>query len=248
MNGKRNAQPRKSVWTLLHEQGNRNRAVRGLPKVPEPPVPGKEVPAHEPAFPPDLAKAASWAEALRGMVDRPFLAGAKYGQQQERADREGAHPDLIEFERLLVKRMAGLGVPMFTHMFIRSAEQQRTEWLEGDSRDSPDDGVWPHKGCAFDMIHSGKGWGLTDEQWLIVGHMGKELARGKFKVRWGGDFKPLKASGLGWDPAHWEIADFRSVVAQYPFPASEPWQPGWRKLWDWTPEHGWRPKALQDGS
>lgn len=212
--------------------------MRGLPPLPEPAVPGKEVPAHEPEFPPDVQNGGiPWASSLRGMVDRPFLKTAKYAQQQERADRKGANPDILEFERVLIRRMAALGVPMFAHEVVRSAEKQAQEFHEGDSKDSPADGVWGHRSCAVDIIHSGKGWGLTDQQWLIVGHTGKHLG---FKVRWGGDFKPLKASGLGWDPAHWELLDHASMAAQFPFPTLEKWAPNWRKFFEWTPEHGWR--------
>ena len=127
--------------------------------------------------------------------------------------------------------MAALGVPMFAFQVVRTAEQQRQMVWDGVSRDSPDDGLWPHKGCAVDVIHSGKGWGLTDQQWLIVGHVGKELAQSLgIKVVWGGDFKPVKASGLGWDPAHWELLDWKAEAHQFPFPKLTKWVANWRKL------------------
>ena len=71
----------------------------------------------------------------------------------------------------------------------------------------------PHnKGCAVDIVHSVKGWGLTDRQWLVVGHVGKEVAAAKgFKLEWGGDWRNKPSDIIGWDPAHWQVTDWRDV-------------------------------------
>lgn len=210
------------------------RERRGLPELPLPPVPGKEVPAHEPEFPPDLYQQGAYAEALRGMADRPFLASATYKAQQERANRVGAHPDLLEFERLFIKRMKALGVPMFAFEVLRTPERQDALQGMGFSKVKADKAAHP-RGCAVDIVHSGKAWALTDRQWLIVGHVGKELAKAKgIKITWGGDWKP-NANGVGWDPAHWEITGYLTLVPtseldQFPWPEIKPWVASWRKL------------------
>lgn len=163
------------------------------------------------------------------MADKPFLATATYGAQQRRASREGANPDLLEFERKLIKRMAGLNVPMFASEVIRTDERQNQLFAMGFSKVKADKAAHP-RGCAADIVHSGKLWALTDRQWLIVGHVGKHLADALgIEMTWGGDWKP-NANGVGWDPAHWEITGYRSMMTQYPFPTIKPWVANWRKL------------------
>lgn len=159
----------------------------------------------------------SMADALRGMVDRPFLKSQKYQDQQWRAVREGAHPDILEFEKRMVRRMAKLGVPMFGHCVVRSLEQQAIEFAQGDSKVK----FGAHNvGCAIDLVHGTKAWKLTDQQWDLVGHCGKEIiTQGGLALvnfRWGGPDGP--GDKFDWDPAHWEIADWKSVQAEYPWP------------------------------
>lgn len=151
-------------------------------------------------------------EALAGLVNRPFLKSQKYQEQQWRANREGADAKIRLFTVKLIRKMAGLGVPMFVHCMVRTYEEQLNEHREGNSKDSPLDGVWPHRRHAADIIHSNRAWGLTDKQWLQVGHVGKQVASDNgIAIVWGGDFKPLNKSGLGWDPAHWELKNWRQM-------------------------------------
>lgn len=161
---------------------------------------------------PTVRPGSQWADSIRGMADRPFLTSAKFHEQQKRAVREGAHPDIVEFEKRMIKRMAGLGVPMFGHCVIRSVEQQEREFAEGDSKVR----FGPHNvGCAIDLVHSVKAWSLTRLQWEVVGHVGNEvIAQAGLSIvslAWGGDWK-------FYDPAHWEIDGWRSVQTRYPWP------------------------------
>lgn len=160
--------------------------------------------------------------ALRGMVDRPFLASHRHFEQQKRADRETAHPDIIEFERCMIKRMAKHGVPMFASEVIRSDERQAMLKEQGRSKAGP--GQSPHQyGMAVDIVHGVKGWNLNGDQWRLVGHVGKELAIQKgMKLVWGGDWS-------FYDPAHWEIAGWKAWQDQFPFPRVLKWTPGWKK-------------------
>lgn len=168
-------------------------------------------------------------EALRGLVDRPFLLSQKYQEQQGRAVRDGAHPDLIGhfdvtgrcvergFIQVFQARLRKLDIPMFPHSIVRSEKEQRALFGRGASRDSTNDGVWPHRGCAVDMIHSVYAWNLTPEQWLLIGHVGKEAAAAAgIKVEWGGDWKK-PGDKLGWDPAHWQLANWRMLMGGFPW-------------------------------
>lgn len=154
---------------------------------------------------PEPIVAGSYRDALRGMVDRPFLGSQKHQEQHWRADRAGAHPDLIEFERAFLRKLAKLGVPMFASEVLRDGKRQDELFAQGVSKAKA--GKSPHQyGCAIDLVHGVKGWDLTETQWGLIGHQGKELAAQRgIKLVWGGDFKAL------WDPAHWEIANWREI-------------------------------------
>lgn len=151
------------------------------------------------------------ASGLRVLVDKSFLLRPKYADQQKRAVREGAHPKLLEFERLFVRRLAKkYGIPMFAHCVVRTAEEQKRLYVQGFSKASG--GLSPHQyGCAVDIIHSLKAWKLERESWTMVGHIGKELAlQMGVKLVWGGDWS-------FYDPAHWELSDWRSIAGGFPF-------------------------------
>lgn len=144
------------------------------------------------------------------MADRPFLNSQKWQEQQWRAFREDCHFDIWEFEKRFIKRMTKLGIPMFASEVWRSKQRQAELLAQGKSK--TDDG--PHMyGCAIDLVHSVKGWNLNAREWALVGHIGKEIAaQAGIKLVWGGDWE-------FYDPAHWEVADWRvirGVFRSYP--------------------------------
>lgn len=142
--------------------------------------------------------------ALQAMVNRPFLETERYQQQQWRANRKGAHFEIILFEMRLVARMADLGVPMFAHSVVRTQGEQNKVFLEGHSK-KDGNAPYAHQRAACDVVHSIHAWNLTRDQWNVIGHVGKEVAKQLgLDVVWGGDWKDP------WDPAHWELADWRT--------------------------------------
>lgn len=150
----------------------------------------------------------AYGDALRNMRHRAFCYSQKYGEQQARADRAGAQPEILEFERRLVKRAFKLGVPLFAHAVVRRSVDQNRLFREGKSHARA--GESPHNyGAAVDLIHGTKAWALSRKQWAIIGHLGKEVAAQMgVAVVWGGDWK-------FYDPAHWELANWRDIRAQY---------------------------------
>lgn len=140
--------------------------------------------------------------ALANMRDKRYLKTARYGEQQHRANRRLAQDQILVFEKRLVKEMAKLGVPMFAHEIYRTKERQkalfdakRTKLLDGAHM----------RGAAVDIIHSIKGWELTRQQWSLIGHVGKEIAkRLGIHLVWGGDWN-------FYDPAHWELKNWREL-------------------------------------
>lgn len=162
---------------------------------------------------PDIRMSGTMSDALRGMVDRVYLKSQNWQTQQWKADRKGAHPTILEFEKVFIARMKKLGVPFYAHCVIRTELEQAKLFREGVSKDSPEDGIWPHRGCAVDLVHGTKHWNLTKAQWALVGHVGKELATQRgLKVEWGGDWK-------FWDPAHWQVQGFKQLMGEYPWPS-----------------------------
>lgn len=166
--------------------------------------------AHRPPQNPETVPSLgnTYASELRGMTDRSFCFSEKYGVQQGRADRTGAQPEILDFERKLIRRCWKLGVPMFAHCVNRGSEEQNRLFKLGHSKARA--GESPHNfGAAVDIVHSTKAWELTRKQWALIGHLGKELAtQHGLDVVWGGDWE-------FYDPAHWELATWRTIRSQY---------------------------------
>lgn len=149
-----------------------------------------------------------YSEEMRDMMDRAFCQSERYTDQQGRADRVGAQPEILEFERLLVRRCRFIGIPMFAHSVCRNGDDQNRLYVKGVSKARA--GQSPHNyGAAVDLIHGTKGWNLTRKQWDVIGHLGGQVAKSlTLKIVWGGtwDF---------WDPAHWELANWREIRDAY---------------------------------
>ncbi|MFU0507250.1 M15 family metallopeptidase [Pseudaminobacter sp. NGMCC 1.201702] len=150
----------------------------------------------------------AYVHEVSGMVDRAFIYSERWSVQQGRADRTGAQPEILEFERKLIKRCFKLGIPLFAHCVVRGSLEQNRLFKAGRSKARA--GESPHNyGAAVDLIHGTKAWALSPKQWAVLGHLGKEVAaQAGIDVIWGGDWK-------FWDPAHWELANWRSIRAAY---------------------------------
>lgn len=157
----------------------------------------------------NIDPATAFPRVLDSMRNPGFLKSARYQEQQTRANRVGAHPHIIEFADKLVKRGAGLGIPLFAHCMVRTYGEQATAFLNGVSNDDPTDGLWPHRYTAVDIIHGNLGWmdnPAVPHAWDVIGHLGKEVAHSMdIKIEWGGDWRFF-------DPAHWELGDWRKIA------------------------------------
>ena len=159
-----------------------------------------------------------YAAALRGIMSPAFLKTERYQSQQWRANRVGAHPNIVRFEQALVKRMRELGVPMFAHCVVRSKADQDAAYARGVSQIK---GAQPyaHAFAACDIIHSVKGWDIPEKAWDLVGHCGYEIAKKlRIPMIWGGDWDGDgdKGDQKLYDPAHWELAFWRSMEVEPP--------------------------------
>lgn len=168
-------------------------------------------------FPPDVEEHEYYKQAWEDLIDRDFLNSKKYQEQQWRAMRIGVHHDVLRFGNIFVGRMAALGVPFFPAEYLRSNERQQQLYKDGFSKAPAGKGPHPY-GLAVDLVHSTKGWTLTQKQWEFVGHIGKQLVIDyALGVDWGGDWPPLKDK-VGWDPAHWQKRKWKQEMTDYPFP------------------------------
>lgn len=139
------------------------------------------------------------------LVDLEYVNSLRYREKVVECDRRGSDPQIIEFYQHLNRALFARGFPFYAYEFLRSNERQAELKAKGRSKAGP--GQSPHNhGMAVDVIHCKRGWDLSREEWDIVGAIGKEVARKrKIPIEWGGDW-------AFWDPAHWQLADWRNRV------------------------------------
>ncbi|QCS37251.1 hypothetical protein [Tortoise microvirus 75] len=165
----------------------------------------------EEVFPGDYQEHENYREALRELKDPAMLRSKKYQEQQWRAIRIGANPQLLLHMRLMVARFKQVGIPVFPSEIVRSHERQNQLKADGFSKASGAKAPHPY-GCAYDLVHSVRGWNLSKKQWEVFGHVGKELAiQRNIPMIWGGDWK-------FYDPAHWQLKEWRQIMTDYPWP------------------------------
>lgn len=135
-------------------------------------------------------------------------------RNRRRADWQQVDPRIAEFAFRFMAVMAKEGVPFFVHSAYRTREQQNALVQKGASK-TP----WPRaahcQGAAVDIVHSRYAWLLNPPEWDWIGIVGKQVhaqmmkqlpADQRWQITWGGDWKSF------YDPAHWEIADWRGNV------------------------------------
>ena len=151
------------------------------------------------------------------MRDRAFLTSQRYRDQQSRAAREGAHPDILEFEKRFIARLRKQhNVPMFAHCVWRDESEQARLYVQGYSKARFGESAHNY-GMAADLIHSTMAWNLDPKSWGVLGHIGKEISvQSGIAITWGGDWKFF-------DPAHWELEDWQTLVRLKPMLPGQPW-------------------------
>jgi len=167
-------------------------------------------------FPGEVVVHESYKQARADLVDAEWCRSRNHTEQQWRAMRIGAHPQIIDFTRYFVAKMKKLNIPVHASEIIRTPQRQKQLYEDGFSKAVGAKAPHPY-GCAVDIIHSRKGWNLSQKQWELIGKLGKELAiqRG-IAITWGGDWPPLKEK-VGWDPAHWQLTHWRQEMTGFPF-------------------------------
>lgn len=136
-----------------------------------------------------------WAE--HHFYENRFLA------QHERADWTGAPMEMIEFNRGFYNNLKKRGFPAYAHTIWRSPQLQQKLFNEGNSQIRS--GAH-QRSAATDWLHPDFHWTLPKKGWQYMGVVGHETARVLgIKIVWGGDWKSF------WDPAHWELENWRDL-------------------------------------
>jgi len=162
-------------------------------------------PSKAPPSPKGDAKA-----ALAAIRDVPLIGSARIQARHFLAERRGARPSLLRFEKRFIADMERLGVPVYTHNMVRDALQQNALFERGVSKAKA--GSSPHNyGLALDVVHAQYHWEMSIDQWAIFGHVGKEAAKALgLDMEWGGDWK-------FYDPAHWQFREWKQMKEGFPY-------------------------------
>jgi len=140
-------------------------------------------------------------------------------EQMERADWQQVDPRLRYWAAMVQETARMRGIPLYVHSAFRTEAQQAELIRRGVSK-----AAYPRSahniGEAVDIVHGVFHWNLTDKEWLFLHKLGTECARKlnaklpkarKLVLNWGGDDQ-TSSDTFRWDPAHWEISDYRDRI------------------------------------
>jgi hypothetical protein len=129
--------------------------------------------------------------------------GALLVRQRQRVPDTGLHPDILKFAKAFQRDLDKLAIPFFTVCGPRGRADQEAAFARGNSKARF--GQSPHNyGLAVDMVHGTRFWDLSKKEWAWIGYFSKVVAnRIKVPITWGGDW--------GWDMAHWQLRDWKSI-------------------------------------
>lgn len=147
-----------------------------------------------------------------------FLMSTSHLKQGERANWAHTDARLMFWAALVVEYGRKRGIPLYVHCALRSEAEQAKVNVNGYSK-----AAYPRSahniGEAVDIVHGVFHWEMTKAEWSYIHVLGKlaldrvnaQLPKDrKLHLTWGGDFKSL------YDPAHWEITDYRSRIRRLP--------------------------------
>ena len=151
-------------------------------------------------------------EALARLRAPAHFASNAYLRQQERADWAHADPRLMFWSAHFCEALRRRHIPVYVHTALRGRNEQDNLVTLGRSK-----ARYPSSahniGEAVDIVHGTNHWDLTRTEWAVLEVLGRlSLAKvnaylpaaRKLRLVWGGSFKSL------YDPAHWEVEDFRA--------------------------------------
>lgn len=142
-----------------------------------------------------------------------FMRTNGFLKQWDRADWQYVDPRLMYWASLFIEYARKRGIPLYVHTAFRThAEQDR---LKRNGRSRATYPRAPHCiGEAVDIVHGVYHWEMSEQEWKLLHMLGlRALERvnaqlseaNKLRLTWGGSWR-------FYDPAHWEITDWRARV------------------------------------
>lgn len=142
---------------------------------------------------------------VRLAVGHQFHASDTMLRRHESADWQHVPVHLRLFAARFIEAMRRRDIPLYAHGAFRTAKEQQDMLARGVSN-----AQWPRaphcQGKAVDIVHGRYHWELQPDEWQFLGKVGKEIAaKMGVPIVWGGDWD-------FYDPAHWELADWKDDV------------------------------------
>lgn len=147
-----------------------------------------------------------------------FILTEHHIGQGERADWQHVDRRLMRWAAVFVELARKRGIPLYVHTAFRTEAEQAKVNSAGNSK-----AAYPRSahniGEAVDVVHGVYHWTMTRQEWALLHVLGlraldlvnRDLKKvDKLQLVWGGSFKSL------YDPAHWEIADYRARIRRLP--------------------------------
>lgn len=138
-------------------------------------------------------------------------------RQCQRADWAHADNRLAVWSAIFVHMALKRDIPLYVHTALRDQNAQTAVLKAGNSKVA-----YPNSahniGEAVDIVHGVLHWQMNEQEWQLLGVLGRlaldrlnaSLRKDrKLHLTWGGDWK-------FYDPAHWEITDYRARTAIKP--------------------------------
>jgi hypothetical protein len=160
-------------------------------------------------------------DAPKRLAAPQFLASENYARQGFRADWQEVNPTLRQWAARVCLDAKARGIPLYVHSAFRSKAQQDDLVSRRVTR-----AAWPRSahniGEAVDIVHGVYHWDLTQDEWFFIHHLGLDALRRvnaslpkakQIALNWGGNDR-TGSDTFAWDPAHWEIADFRKRIRE----------------------------------
>lgn len=164
-----------------------------------------------------------WDIPQRLAVGSAYFTLDTYLTQSARADWQHADLRLQWWAALFIEYARKRGIPLYVHAASRSEADQTAAYQAGHSKTR-----YPNSahniGEAVDIVHSVYHWDLTPKEWQFLQVLGRRaLLRvnttlkkaDQLSLNWGGD-DGTPSDKFRWDPAHWEISDYRSRIRRLP--------------------------------
>lgn len=158
-----------------------------------------------------------WSAPAR-LAAPAFMRKDAFLRQMDRADWQHVDRRLMRWAAVFIELARKRDIPLYVHCALRTEVDQARVNIQGNSK-----AHYPRSahniGEAVDIVHGVYHWEMTRQEWqmlYVLGLRALDLVNADLKkadkldLTWGGHFKSL------YDPAHWEIADYRSRIRRLP--------------------------------